>query len=249
MTLGPSPEWERGTQRRGRREMLRRLHFDGLAAAVEYRKQFNLIDNREKNDMPRDLKAIVEDIDQLARTGLYLMDGEMDEMTVRSVELNHWIGLIDFLLEYRAGHEPDPDCEAALRTYRCGLAAEHTRLGAMREEVFAAPEEALVARLQELGITVAADREVRSALKAVLPGPEQQRKAFGEDDSEPVELTEVQKQQVNNMTADIPEDDPDRDWLINFAELVVTAERNDEGIEALKADIAGEQAELQRKPH
>jgi hypothetical protein len=51
------------------------------------------------------------------------------------------------------------------------------------------------------------------------------------------------------MTADIPEDDPERDFLVNFAELVVTATRNDLEIEALKADIAHEQNNLQRKPH
>jgi hypothetical protein len=202
--------------------------------------------------MPRDLKSILEDIDDQARLGLYLIDGEMDQMTVRSVELSHWIGLIDLLLEYRAGHEPDPECEAALRTYRSGLAVERTRLSAIREEAFAA-------KLPELRAMAAANQEAPTALKALRsaisrwrfkhPDPERHSKAFKDDDCEPVELTEVQKQQVHNMTADIPDDDPDRNWLVNFAELMVTARRDDEGMEALKADIAREQANLQRNPN
>ena len=71
------------------------------------------------------------------------------------------------------------------------------------------------------------------------PDPEQQRRWFTEHDvPEPVELTEVQKQQVHNVVADIPKNDPSRDFLVSLAELVITAKPNEEAIEALKGDIA-----------
>jgi hypothetical protein len=82
------------------------------------------------------------------------------------------------------------------------------------------------------------------------PDPKQRRRWFAEHNGgAPAELTEAQQKQVHNMMAHIPENHPHRDFHIELAELIVTAERDERGVEALKTDIAASVAQLQCKQH